>query len=143
MKDLEQAHMLLAMAEKDARALAVMGDAEAVATEIFGLHVQQAVEKGLKAWLCLLGVRFAKRHDLDELAAQLEDAGQSVPEAFAPLLTFTDFAVTFRYEAFPEFEADLDRATTTVLVERFLAHVRQRPAWEESEFEGHNTELPP
>ncbi|MEO5329173.1 MAG: hypothetical protein H7829_13130 [Magnetococcus sp. THC-1_WYH] len=54
MKDLEQAHMLLAMAEKDARALAVMGDAEAVATEIFGLHVQQAVEKGLKAWLCLL-----------------------------------------------------------------------------------------
>lgn len=123
MADPEQARLLLTMAEKDCRALAVMMDSDAVAMEIFGLHVQQAVEKGIKAWLCLLGVRFAKRHDLDELAAQLEDAGQAMPDSFVPLLNYTDFAVTFRYEAFPEFEADIDRAATARLVERFLVHV--------------------
>ena len=47
MKDLDQATMLLHMAEKDYRALLVMQDPEAIATEIFGLHVQQAVEKGI------------------------------------------------------------------------------------------------
>ena len=40
MKNLEQARMLLNMAEKDGHALNVMLDPEAVATEIFGLHVQ-------------------------------------------------------------------------------------------------------
>ncbi|NGZ25942.1 MAG: HEPN domain-containing protein [Magnetococcales bacterium] len=123
MRDLEQASLLLAMAKKDCRALAVMSDPETVDTEIYGLHVQQAVEKGLKSWLCLLGARFAKRHDLDELVAQLEDIGQAFPEEFSHLLSFTDFAVTFRYEAFPEFEADIDRLATTVLVKRFLQHV--------------------
>lgn len=126
MKDLEQARMLLTMAEKDCRALAVMGDSDIVATEIFGLHVQQAVEKGLKTWLCLLGVRFPKRHDLDELAAQIEDVGELVPEKFVPLMAYTDFAVTFRYEAFPEFDAEIDRVAITALVECFLDHVRRQ-----------------
>ncbi|MBF0625276.1 MAG: hypothetical protein HQL82_10785 [Magnetococcales bacterium] len=35
------------------------------------------------------------------------------------------------YEAFPEFEADIDRAATTALVKRFLAYVRQLSSWEE------------
>ena len=123
MKDLDQAAMLLHMAEKDCRALLVMQDPEAVATEIFGLHVQQAVEKGIKAWLCLLGVPYPKKHDLDELATLLGKAGESMPDAFIPLLTYTDFAVSFRYEAFDDFDDDIDRQATTLLVAEFLKDV--------------------
>ena len=126
MKDLEQVEILLIMAEKDCRALSVMMDPDVVATEIFGFHVQQAVEKGLKAWLTSLGVRFAKRHDLDELNAQLEDAGETVPEEFRLLLSYTDFAVMFCYEAFPSFDVDLDRESTVDLVERFLKYVKSQ-----------------
>ena len=57
MKDLEQARNFLSIAARDYRALCGMEDAEVFSDEIFGFHVQQAVEKALKAWLCSLGVR--------------------------------------------------------------------------------------
>lgn len=123
MKDAEQAKMLLLMAGKDHRALLVMQDTDAVAVEIFGLHVQQAVEKSIKAWLCLLGAPYPKKHDLDELAALLAQAGESVPDEFASLLAYTDFAVAFRYEAFSDFDADIDRQAITTLVGRLLQYV--------------------
>ena len=92
--------------------------------EVFGFHVQQAVEKTLKAWLCCLGVAFPKIHDLDELRALLEDAGQSIPPRFASLLEFTDFAVAFRYDAFPDLEADVDRSDCTAKVRALIEHVQ-------------------
>jgi hypothetical protein len=46
-----------------------------------------------------------------------------LPNAFIPLLTYTDFAVSFRYEAFDDFDDDIDRQTTTLLVTGFLQHV--------------------
>jgi HEPN domain-containing protein len=67
------------------------------------------VEKALKAWLCCLGVPFPKTHDLDELGALLEEAGQEIPDFLPALLEFTDFAAAFRYEAFPDLESDIDR----------------------------------
>jgi HEPN domain-containing protein len=124
MKDLEQATSLLGMAERDYRALCGMEDPEVFSAEIFGFHVQQAVEKALKAWLCCLGVPFPKTHDLDELDALLEEAGQTLPEFLPPLLEFTDFAVAFRYEAFPDMESDIDRQKSLRGVNRLLQHVR-------------------
>jgi HEPN domain-containing protein len=109
MKDLEQARNLLDMANKDYQALQGMKGREVFPEEIFGFHVQQAVEKALKAWLCCLGGAFPKIHDLDELSALLRDAGQSLPEKFVPLLAYTDFAVTFRYDAYPDLGHDIDR----------------------------------
>src|SRR4030042_1133299 len=104
MKDLEQAKIFLDIAARDYRALCGMEDPETFSDEIFGFHVQQAVEKSLKAWLCLVGASFPKIHDLDELGALLEKAGQEIPKFLHGLLDFTDFAVAFRYEAFPEME---------------------------------------
>jgi HEPN domain-containing protein len=124
MKDLEQARNLLRMAEKDYRALGGMEDAQVFSAEIFGFHVQQAVEKALKAWLCCLGVAFPKIHDLDELGTLLEDAGQRIPEPFAGLLEFTDFAVAFRYDAFPDLECDMDRRDAIRQVGDLLKHVQ-------------------
>ena len=101
MSDLEQANSMLVMARKDLQALKGMGDEDVFPVEIYGFHVQQAVEKVLKAWLCCLGKSYPKIHDLDELAALLKDAGTVVPGEFTSLLEYTDFATTFRYEAYP------------------------------------------
>lgn len=60
MSDIDQAETYLLMAGKDHRALVALQDPHGVDVEIFGFHVQQAVEKGLKAWPCLLDARFPK-----------------------------------------------------------------------------------
>jgi HEPN domain-containing protein len=125
MRDPEQARNLLHAAERDYRALAGMQDPAVFSDEIFGFHVQQSVEKALKAWLCCLGVPFPRTHDLDELGALLEKTGQEIPELLSGLLEFTDFAVAFRYEAFPDLEADLDRRDCVGRVARLLEHVRR------------------
>jgi len=125
MRDIEQAGSFLSMAERDYRALCGMNDPEVFSDEIFGFHVQQAVEKALKAWLCFLGVPFPKTHDLDELSALLEEADQKIADSFSSLLEFTDFAVAFRYEAFPDLEGDIDRRGCIDEVARLLQHVRQ------------------
>ena len=112
------------MAEKDCRALSGMEDEEVFSSEIFGFHVQQAVEKALKAWLCVVGVAFPKTHDLDELVTLLEQADQDIPPSFAMLLDFTDFAVAFRYDAFPDLEGEIDRRDCCRQVRGLLDHVQ-------------------
>lgn len=54
MADFEHARAMLRMAHKDFNALTGMLDNALFADEIFGFHVQQAVKKALKAWLCTL-----------------------------------------------------------------------------------------
>jgi HEPN domain-containing protein len=125
MKDLEQARNLLAKAERDYRALCGMEDPAVFSDEIFGFHVQQAVEKALKAWLCILGTPFPRTHDLDELGTLLEETGQQLPAFLPVLLEFTDFAVAFRYEAFPDMEGDIDRRDCISRVGLQLAYVQQ------------------
>jgi HEPN domain-containing protein len=125
MRDPEQAGDLFRVAQRDYRALRGMEDPAVFSAEVFGFHVQQAVEKALKAWLCSLGVPFPRTHDLDELGALLEEAGQEIPEFLPSLLEFTDFAVIFRYEAFPDLEGDIDRYNCIDRVGLLLEHVRQ------------------
>ena len=124
MSDLEQAKNMLLMASKDLQALKGMGDEEVFSVEIYGYHVQQAVEKTLKAWLCYLGKTYPRTHDLDELVALLQDAGQGVSDEFASLAEYTDFATTFRYEAYTEFGSAGDRTGIADKVSRFVASVR-------------------
>ena len=68
---------------------------------------------------------FPRTHDLDELGALLEEAGQDMPDFLPPLLEFTDFAVAFRYEAFPDMEGDIDRRECISRAARLLQHVEQ------------------
>ena len=49
-EDSEQARMILEMAKKDFKALRGMGNAETFEDEIFGFHVQQAVEKNIEGY---------------------------------------------------------------------------------------------
>ncbi len=104
MADFEHARALLRMAHKDFSALTGMPDNALFADEIFGFHVQQAIEKALKAWLCAYDIAYPQTHDLARLLMLLERAGADVDQ-FWPLVQFTIFAVQARYE---EGLADLD-----------------------------------
>ena len=86
--DPKQGRLLLAAAEQDFSALLGMTDTAVFADEIFGLHVQQAVEKLFKAWLALLGETYPTTHNLARLLAKLNTHDAEV-ERFGELLEFT------------------------------------------------------
>jgi HEPN domain-containing protein len=100
-------HELLALAQKDYKAAMILARAKDPQMDAAGFHLQQAVEKSLKAWLALKGIDYPKTHDLNPLLGLLEDEGESI-EAFWSLLELNPFAVQFRYEVagedFPDFE---------------------------------------
>ncbi len=61
-------------------------------------HAQQSVEKALKALMSLYGLEFRRTHDLDELAAQLADAGYGLDTQEPGLSRLTPYAVQERYD---------------------------------------------
>jgi len=97
MPDIKQAQAMLRMAQRDLKALTGMHDAAVFADEIFGFHVQQAVEKGLKAWMCGIGIAYPFTHQIDRLLVLLRDAGADVV-AYWWLDEFTIYAHQARYE---------------------------------------------
>jgi HEPN domain-containing protein len=60
-------------------------------------HLQQAVEKFLKALLSLHRIKFPKIHDISELIELCEEAGVTLPEYVEEFISLTPYAVEFRY----------------------------------------------
>ena len=119
----EHASALLMMARKDFDALRGMIGNPLFADEIFGFHVQQAVEKTLKAWLAVRSVEFPLTHDISRLLGLLEEAGVDVG-LFWPLVEYTVFAVQARYEAgLMESDALIDRPAAIRAVNDLLMQV--------------------
>lgn len=112
---------LLALAEKDYKAALILARAADAQMDAAGFHLQQAVEKSLKAWSALKGVDYPKTHDLSLLLRLLEDAGEDV-EPFWRLLRLNPFAVQFRYEVAGEDFADFKPFAR--LANQLLAHVQ-------------------
>jgi HEPN domain-containing protein len=125
MVDRKQAALLLDMARKDLRALEGMEDREVFADEIFGFHVQQAAEKGLKAWIALRGLDIPRTHILSILLDILEGEGEAV-EADWNLLEYQVFAVQFRYEALGTQIEPIDRKTAVEAIQMLLQQVDRR-----------------
>ena len=125
MSDVKCARILVEAAEKDLSALRHMGNADAFADEIFGLHAQQAVEKLFKAWLALLGEIYPLVHDLRRL---LEMLTAHEPEAhrFGALIGYTPYAMQFRYTGQDMPAASLDREMIVEEVSMLLEEVRRR-----------------
>lgn len=73
----------------------------------WGWAAQQCLEKTLKAWLDILGIKPPATHDLARLLLLLAQAGVGVGDLL-PLRAFTTFAVQFRYDDEPE-ELGLNR----------------------------------
>lgn len=124
MSDRKQARELLEAAERDLSALRGMGDASVFADEIFGFHVQQAVEKSFKAWLALLGETYPATHNLARL---LEGLRTRDPDAvrFEELIDYTPYAVRLRYAGAEPRGEPLDRVAILPRVEALLERVRR------------------
>ena len=120
MSDLKCAGLMLRSAERDL--LTLDGMAASVPDESFGFHVQQALEKGFKAWLALLGELYPLTHDLKALLDRLAECGVDV-EPWRDTERYTPFAVRFRYTGVdPETEA-IDRNAAARAVSELLLEV--------------------
>ena len=116
--------MLLAMAQKDTKALKGMLDADTFAEEIFGFHAQQAVEKALKAWIASMGMEYPLTHDISKLLEVLNAAGQDA-EKHLHFADISAFGVWFRYAVLDEEDELLDRKALIQLVDALIMDVTE------------------
>ncbi len=122
MSDLRQAIAVLAMAKRDLAALKAMVDARVFADEIFGFHVQQAVEKTLKAWMALIGIEYPLTHDISILLQALENEGIEM-RPYWGFVDYNAYAVRFRYESLGEPDEPLDRPAAISAVSELVERV--------------------
>lgn len=114
----ELARLLLLKARQDLALVQNIVDAEAIADEIVGFHVQQAVEKATKAVLTRLGIQYEYTHDLSLLYQQVVDAKTEPPTTLDAVEELTPFAVQFRYTLYTDL--DFDRKTGVRLAKSFV-----------------------
>ncbi len=93
----------------------------------FGFHIQQAVEKLLKALLCQFAIKYKRTPDLEYLVTLLRDGGESLPVGMADLSQLESYGIAYRYDAVPEV-AFLDRAAAIETVRMIREHVVTRIA---------------
>lgn len=124
MRDLDSAWRLFDKVNKDIKALCNMMDEEAFSEEIFGFHVQQSIEKLLKAWLAVIGVIYPKTHDINLLLKILEKANQDI-SSYEDFVEFNIYAVQLRYENEGLMEQPLDRYQCLLDVENLFNHVKK------------------
>jgi hypothetical protein len=118
-----QAQVLLIKAAEDEAVILLAGIPEGP----FGFHVQQAVEKLLKALLCQLSIEYKFTHNLDHLELQLKDAGEVLPKALQDFSKIGAFAVVHRYDDIPEFHV-LDHEAAIETVRLIREHIVARIA---------------
>ncbi len=115
----ELARLLLQKARQDLDLVVSVADSEAVADEIIGFHIQQAIEKAIKSALTRLGNQYEFTHDLSILYRQAENSGLTLPASIDAVEELTVFAVQFRYLLYQE-EQDFDRNAGLTLAEKFV-----------------------
>ena len=120
--DVDQARLLLQMADGDLQVLRLARDPDDAVDEVFGFHVQQAAEKCFKAWVALLGEEYPLTHDLGRLLDRIGRREGSVPP-FTDLARFTPFAVQYRYAPREEDAAPIDRPAAVRRVEALRRRV--------------------
>jgi HEPN domain-containing protein len=76
------------------------------ADEVVGFHVQQTVEKSVKAVLAWLQIDYPLTHDIDFLVRRLAKSDVPVPEALLEARWVSMWGVVTRYE---DIETVLDR----------------------------------
>jgi hypothetical protein len=119
----KQARVLLAKAAED-EAVVHLAD---VPDGPFRFHVQQAVEKLLKALLSQLSIQYRLSHDLSYLVNLLQTSGEVLPKTVLEFSDLDSFAVFNRYDDIPEFQI-LDRPAAIETVRILRAHIEARIA---------------
>jgi HEPN domain-containing protein len=101
MQSAKLARLLLQKAEQDRYAMNRLLDDPSAPDEVIGFHAQQAVEKMTKAVLAQRAIQYRRTHQLEELAAILNDSSISYPPELSEAVALTPFAVEFRYDMLP------------------------------------------
>ena len=122
--DIQQARLLLGMADGDLGALRVMHNPADVTEENFGFHVQQAAEKCCKAWIAMLGEEYPLTHDLGKLIDVIRTRDAAVSQ-HTDLVPFSAFAVNYRYAPLSEDARPIDRPAAIRQVEELMQRVRR------------------
>lgn len=115
----ELASLLERKAAGDEAILEKLLDDHDVPDDALGFHVQQAIEKHMKAVLAFNEVEFQHTHSIGYLATLLEHHGIEGPEHREQLEDLTPWAVDARYS--DQLSRTLDRAA----VRKLVASVRQ------------------
>jgi HEPN domain-containing protein len=110
----ELALLLVRKAKGDESILDRLLDDHDVPDDVLGFHVQQAVEKRLKAVLALNEVEYEHTHSVSYLTALIEQQRIVLPGCREELEGLTPWAVAARYDG--TFEKVLDRAAARKLV---------------------------
>lgn len=97
----EEAERLLRLAERDREAFEVLAAAGGKVHAAAGFNAQQAVEKSLKALMCLRDIEVPRSHDLENLIKRLSGSGAIPPVSAGQLRPLTPYAVDFRYDDEP------------------------------------------
>ena len=119
---LEQYKIFILKAKQDfALVHEVMGNNN-VAPEIMLFHIQQGVEKLIKALFSFHSVRFPKIHDLDELVELAGEHGIGLPPFIEKLTELSPYAVEGRYAIMHDDLHDIAEMLTQA--ENFLAFVQ-------------------
>lgn len=116
-----EAERLLRVALRDLKMARHLLDPE-VDEASWGWATQQCLEKTLKAWLHVVGVKPPQTHDLARLLMLLEEASVDI-STLLPLRAFTAFAVQFRYDDEPEL-LGLERSVWTDRAQALIEHVQ-------------------
>ena len=106
----EVARLLLSKAQADLSAANVLVATENQADHIIGFHLQQAIEKALKAALVSHTVEIPRTHDLGYLVEVLSQQGVEIPPEVASSDWLTPWGVLFRYDDDPAISLDRDKA---------------------------------
>jgi len=119
----EEARQFLRLARRDLRAAEGLLDSSRFDEASWGLHVQPATEKALKAWACHEDVDCPLTHDLRLLLGLLENKA-IVVTPFRDLEILTVFAVQLRYDDEPA-PLELLRPEWNSRVEALIERVEQ------------------
>ncbi len=95
---IEEAWRAFKLADRDIYAFTVLKKEPEVHLSVVYFHVQQAVEKLLKAVLFSAQIEFRRTHDLTELAYLLQQNDIKLPVTIMQLARLNPFAVTYRYD---------------------------------------------
>jgi HEPN domain-containing protein len=97
-----------------------------IANEIIGFHIQQAIEKGMKALLASHSVNFRKTHDIRELMDLASENSIIIPEKFTIIDEWTPYGVELRYDDIPVGIPTFDRQKVIKDTDEFLSWVKDQ-----------------
>lgn len=124
MTPLDLALMFLEKGKQDEETLLLLAESPTSADEIFGFHVQQALEKYFKALLAVGEIRPPRTHELGILLAEVQELGKETPVGPEDVQPWSEYAVRNRYPM-PEVLRPIDRSVAIALVGKVRAWVEE------------------